>query len=103
MSIFTQSYVNSNTISINEYIKSTIHIFLHSYCKIFNIVLNSGKFIESWSEGVMFPLFKNKGNTKNPYQYCNIYNTGISSIANNIYNTGISSIVNIIILVIPVL
>ena len=39
------------------------------YCKLFNIVLNSGLIPESWSEGVIFPIYKNKGDTKDPSSY----------------------------------
>jgi hypothetical protein len=39
---------------VNEHIKSTINMFLPIYCKLFNIVLNSGLILESWSEGVFF-------------------------------------------------
>ena len=54
---------------VNEHIKSTINIFLPIYCKLFNIVLNSGLIPESLSEGVMFPIYKNKGDTKDPSSY----------------------------------
>ena len=54
---------------VNEHIKSTINIFLPIYCKLFNIVLNSGLIPESWSEGVIFPIYKNKGDTKDPSSY----------------------------------
>ena len=46
---------------VNEHIKSTINICLPIYCKLFNIVLNSGLIPESWSEGVIFLIYKNKG------------------------------------------
>jgi hypothetical protein len=39
------------------------------YCKLFNIALNSGLIPESWSEGVIFPIYKNKGDTKDPSSY----------------------------------
>jgi hypothetical protein len=54
---------------VNEHIKSTINICLPIYCKLFNIVLNSGLIPESWSEGVIFPIYKNKGDTKDPSSY----------------------------------
>jgi hypothetical protein len=44
-------------------------MFLPIYCKLFNIVLNSGLILESWSEGVLFPIYKNKGDTKDPSSY----------------------------------
>jgi hypothetical protein len=54
---------------VNEHIKSTINIFLPIYCKLFNIVLNSGLIPESWSEGVIVPIYKNKCDTKDPSSY----------------------------------
>ena len=54
---------------VNEHIKSTINMFLPIYCKLFNIVLNSGLILESWSEGVFFSIYKNKGDTKDPSSY----------------------------------
>jgi hypothetical protein len=50
----------------NEHIKSTIHIFLPIFFKLFNIVLYYGLIPESWSEGIIFPIYKNKGDTKDP-------------------------------------
>ena len=34
------------------------------YCKLFKSVLTSGLIPESWSEGVIFSIYKNKGDTK---------------------------------------
>ena len=44
-------------------------MFLPIYCKLFNIVLKSGLILESWSEGVFFPIYKNKGDTKDSSSY----------------------------------
>ena len=39
------------------------------YCRLFDSVLNSWIIPKSWSEGVVFPIFKNKGDTKDPRSY----------------------------------
>ena len=57
---------------VNEHIKSTINIILPIYCKLFNIVLNSGLIPESWSDGVFFSIYKNKGDTNDPRSYRHI-------------------------------
>ena len=57
---------------VNEHIRCTIHIVLPIYCKLFNIVLNSGIIPESWSEGVIFLIYKNKGDTKDSSSYRHI-------------------------------
>ena len=54
---------------VNEHIKSTIHMFLPICCKLFNIVLYSGLIPESWSEGIIFAIYKNKGDIKDPSSY----------------------------------
>ncbi|MEW8548531.1 MAG: reverse transcriptase family protein [Candidatus Thiodiazotropha sp.] len=54
---------------LNEYIKSTKHIFLPLYEKLFNKVLDSGNLPDSWLEGTIKPIFKNKGNSTQPQNY----------------------------------
>jgi hypothetical protein len=54
---------------LNEYIKSTKHILLPFYCKLFNIILDTGFIPSSWLEGTIIPLFKNKGDPKCPTSY----------------------------------
>lgn len=36
------------------------------YCKLFNLVLQSGKVPEAWSVGIIVPIYKNKGDRDNP-------------------------------------
>ena len=36
------------------------------YCKVFNLVLDSGIIPESWSSGNIKPVYKNKGNPSDP-------------------------------------
>ena len=53
----------------NEYIKSTKSLLLPIYTKLFNIIYDTGKFPNSWSVGVIKPIFKNKGDSKVPSNY----------------------------------
>lgn len=54
---------------INEHIKSTAHILLPVYTKLFNLILDSCVIPESWTIGIIQPIFKNKGNPKLPENY----------------------------------
>ena len=54
---------------VNEHIKNTVGHFMSLYCKMFNLVLNTGIIPNSWSEGIMLPIFKNKGNVNDPSSY----------------------------------
>ena len=49
--------------------KCTLHIMLPIYTKHFNLVFGGGVIPESWSIGVINPIFKNKGNRKDPANY----------------------------------
>lgn len=39
------------------------------YCKLFNIILNTGKIPNSWSKGIILPIYKNKGSVSEPSSY----------------------------------
>ena len=54
---------------INEYIKTTVHIFMPIYLKLFNKVLNSGCIPDEWLQGIIKPVFKNKGDAEKPENY----------------------------------
>ena len=54
---------------INEYIKSTETLFLPIYRHLFNSVLNTGHLPESWLEGYIIPIYKNKGGRDQPDNY----------------------------------
>ena len=53
----------------NEYIKVTKNLLLSLYVKIFNIVYSHGVIPESWTSGVIKPIYKNKGPTNDPDNY----------------------------------
>ena len=54
---------------LNEYIKSTIHVMIPIYKKLFNLILDTGIVPESWTCGVIKPIFKNKGDPSDPSNY----------------------------------
>lgn len=54
---------------INECIKTTIALFLPIYSQLFNSVLDTGSIIHSWLKGITVPIYKNKGDPKDPTHY----------------------------------
>ena len=54
---------------LNEHIKSTLHLMIPIYLKLFNIVLDTGIVPRAWTEGCIIPIFKNKGCKENPANY----------------------------------
>ena len=51
---------------LNEYLKHSPSFLVKMYCKLFNIVLNTGIIPENWTCGVIKPIFKNKGCPTDP-------------------------------------
>lgn len=54
---------------LNEHIKSTLHLMLPIYHKLFNIVFDTGIIPSAWTEGCVIPIYKNKGSNSNPENY----------------------------------
>ena len=54
---------------VNEYIKTTAHFTMPLYTKLFNIIFETGILPDSWLEGRIIPIFKNKGDHSNPENY----------------------------------
>ena len=54
---------------INEYIKVTAHLFMPSYLKLFNNILNTGFIPDDWLKGIVKSIFKNKGDHLKPENY----------------------------------
>ena len=46
---------------LNDFIKSTFSEMKHIYVEVFNRILNEGYIPESWTIGMISPIFKNKG------------------------------------------
>ena len=47
-------------------------MLLAIYCKLFNLILNTGIIPESWSKGTILPIYKNKRDINDPDNYRDI-------------------------------
>ena len=54
---------------LNEFLKNSSGRLLSCIVKLFNIVLNSGIVPTDWTIGLIRPLYKKKGNPKDPNNY----------------------------------
>ena len=54
---------------LNDYIKYIKHVFLPLYEKLFNKVFDSGKLPDTWLEGVIRTINKNKEDSTCPQNY----------------------------------
>ena len=54
---------------LNEHIKCTVDIMLPIYQKLFNLVLNFSAIPEAWTQGIIQPIYKKKGDIKDPTSY----------------------------------
>ena len=55
--------------SDNEQIKTSFSKMKETFLKLFNIILNTGCFPESWAEGLIVPIYKMKGSKNDPNNY----------------------------------
>ena len=54
---------------LNEYLKLTKHFMLPVYETLFNLILKTGHVPEQWLIGKIKPIFKNKGDPRDPNNY----------------------------------
>lgn len=54
---------------LNEYMKCTKEDFIPIYCKLFNIILDTGVIPSDWLVGTIKPIFKNKGSSTDAQNY----------------------------------
>lgn len=54
---------------LNEHIKTTLPTMINIYVKLFNIILDTGIVPESWTYGIINPIFKNKGDAFQAQNY----------------------------------
>jgi hypothetical protein len=64
--VWFSEIIPSSLEKILSLFKHSPPFFVKIYCKLFNIVLNTGIIPENWTCGVIKPIFKNKGCPTDP-------------------------------------
>ena len=54
---------------LSEHLKTTINVMSPIYVKLFNIIYDTGIVPDSWTQGSIFPIYKNKGSENLPENY----------------------------------
>ena len=54
---------------LNEYIKNSKDVMLPVILQLFNIILNNASIPDTWCKGIIFPIYKKKGDVNNPDNY----------------------------------
>ena len=72
------------------------------YCKLFNLILDTGFISEAWSKGTILPIYKNKGDIKDPDNYRGItilscFGNLFTAILNHRLNKYLESITGLLI------
>ena len=80
---------------INEFIKNCPDNVLALFCKLFNLVLNTGLIPSEWNVGFIIPLYKNKGMANDPNNYRGItLLCSIGKLFTSIINTRLTDFIN---------
>ena len=59
----------SSDLILNEFLKFSKNKMLSAFTKLFNIIFSSGFIPNDWSEGIISPIYKNKGDKSSPDIY----------------------------------
>ena len=74
----------------NEMIKTALPFISKTAVKIFNVLLKTGHFPDSWTEGMIVPIHK-QGNSSDPNNYRGItFNRYLSKLFSHVLNERIS-------------
>jgi hypothetical protein len=69
MKKFKNNKACGDDLVINEYIKSITEKFIELYEKLLNLIFQSGVIPNSWLNGNMKPIYKNKGCKTDPQNF----------------------------------
>ena len=59
----------SSDLILNEFLKFSKTKMLTAFTKLFNLIFSSGLIPDEWSQGIISPIYKNKGDKANPDNY----------------------------------